>query len=199
MSNSSRILLLLFLFSYTISAWGQALQAGDQAPNFKVKDATGQSIQLSHCQEEKVLLSFFSHIGSPTCHLRLQRLIEDYEELKVNGMAVIAIFESDEETLQAFMVENPVPFPMIADPGLQLYRPYQVGKSLGKVLSSATKKQYHRDRKAGKALLKGKTYLRERASHRICADFMIENGVILEAHYGQYIGDHLPMYRIHQY
>ncbi len=199
MPNPSRILLLLFLFTCTTSAWGQHLQAGDQAPDFKVKDATGKGIQLSHCQEGKVLLSFFSHVGSPTCHLRLQQLIEDYEELQANGIAVIAIFESDEEMVQAFLTENPVPFPIIADTDLQLYTPYKIDKSLGKALSSATKKQYHQDRKAGKALLKGKSYQRKGLGHRICADFMIENGMILEAHYGQYIGDHLPMYRIHQY
>lgn len=199
MPNPSRILLLLFLFTYITSAWGQALQAGDQAPDFKVKDATGQSIQLSHCQQGKVLLSFFRHLGSPTCHFRLQQLIEDYKELKANGIAVIAIFESDEETLQAFLAENPVPFPMIADLNLQLYIPYQVDKSMGKAFSSATKKQYHRDRKAGKAILKGKNYPKTGKGNRISADFIIEKGVILEAHYGQYIGDHLPMYRIHQY
>jgi len=199
MLNSSRMLLLLFLFSFATLTWGQSLQAGDKAPDFKVKTVSGQYIQLSHCQEEKVLLSFFRHLGSPTCHFRLQQLITDYQELQANGITIIAIFESDEKSLQDFLIENPVPFPLIADPHSQLYASYRLEKSLGKALSSMTKTQYQRDRKAGKAILKGKNYPKTGKGNRISADFIIEKGVILEAHYGQYIGDHLPMYRIHQY
>ncbi len=199
MSNPSRMLLLLFFFSFATLTWGQALQAGDKAPDFKVKTVSGQNIQLSHCQEEKVLLSFFRHLGSPTCHFRLQQLIADYKELQANGITIIAVFESDEKSLQDFLIENPVPFPLIADASSQLYTSYSLEKSLGKSLSSLTKKQYKRDRKAGKAILKGKNYPKTGKGNRISADFIIEKGVILEAHYGQYIGDHLPMYRIHQY
>lgn len=199
MFNPSRMLLLLSLFTYTTFTWGQTLQAGDKAPNFEIKAVSGQNIQLAQCQEGKVLLSFFRHLGSPTCHFRLQQLIADYKELQANGFAIIAVFESDEKSLQDFLVENPVPFPLIADADSQLYTSYSLEKSLGKSLSSLTKKQYKRDKKAGKAILKGKNYPKKAKSHRISADFIIEKGVILEAHYGQYIGDHLPMYRIHQY
>lgn len=193
------MMMMLFLFSYATFTWGQTLQAGDQAPDFKVKAVSGEYIQLSRCQEGKVLLSFFRQLGSPTCHFRLQQLIADYKELQANGITIIAVFESDEKPLHDFLVENPVPFPLIADAHSHLYTSYSLEKSLSKALSSITKTQYQRDRKAGKAMLKGKNYPKKAKGHRISADFIIEKGIILEAHYGQYIGDHLPMYRIHQY
>ena len=191
-------LLFLTLLS-SLKLMSQPLQVGTTAPSFERQAVMGQNINLTDYQEQKVLLAFFRYAGCPVCNFRMHELMNEYEQLQERGIAVIAVFESSEEMLQSYLKDTPVPFPVIADPELELYDAYQVNKSLGKMMNTLFKKQPKKDMKAGKALFNGKSYKRDGAQTRIPADFLIEKGVILEAHYGKYVGDHLPMHRLHQY
>lgn len=193
-------LAILFLSILSSSKlMSQALKVGTTAPSFERQAVMGQNVNLADFHDQKVLLAFFRYAGCPVCNFRMHELMNEYEQLQERGIEVIAIFESSKEMLQSYLADTPVPFPVIADPGLELYDAYQVNKSLGKMMNTLFKKQPKKDMKAGKELFKGKTYKRDGAQTRIPADFLIEKGVILEAHYGKYVGDHLPMYRLHQY
>lgn len=188
---------LTLLSSLTLMS--QPLQVGTEAPTFERQAVTGQNIKLEDFQDQKVLLAFFRYAGCPVCNFRMHELINEYEQLQERGIQIVAVFESSNETLQSYLQDTPVPFPVIADPALELYAAYQVNKSFGKMINTLFKKQPKKDMKTGKALFDGKSYKRDGAQTRIPADFLIEKGVIIEAHYGKYVGDHLPMHRLHQY
>ncbi len=190
---------LLLIFFSTPNLMSQSLQAGVNAPSFERQAVMGQNVNLEDFQDQKVLLAFFRYAGCPVCNFRMHELMNEYEQLQERGIEIVAVFESSNETLQSYLKDTPVPFPVIADPELQLYEAYQVNKSLGKMMNTLFKKQPKKDMKAGKVLFNGKSYKRDGAQTRIPADFIIEKGIILEAHYGKYVGDHLPMYRLHQY
>lgn len=177
----------------------QPLQVGAKAPAVERQAVMGQDIDLEDFQDQKVLLAFFRYAGCPVCNFRMHELMNEYEQLQERGIEIIAVFESSNETLRSYLEDTPVPFPVIADPELQLYEAYQVNKSFGKMMNTLFKKQPKKDMKAGKALFNGKSYKRDGSQTRIPADFIIEKGEILEAYYGKYVGDHLPMHRLHQY
>ncbi len=78
---------------------------------------------------------------------------------------------------------------MIPDPDLSLYNLYNIERSSGKMM----KGMFHggiRKMSKGKKLFK-KKIKQDGNSNRIGADFLInEDGQIVHAYYGKYIGDH---------
>lgn len=52
----------------------------------------------------------------------MHELIENHDKLKAQGIQVFGVFESDNATLQDYLKETPVPFPLIGDSKLVLYK-----------------------------------------------------------------------------
>lgn len=187
-----------FLFFITISFFSlgtaQQLKKGDEAPTFTIVDAKGETIQLENYQGKKVFLAFFRYASCPVCNFRMNEIIQNYEAIQLKGYEFIAVFESSNQTLQDYLKETEVPFPIIGDPDLVLYKKYGVQKSFWRMVGSMFNKKTRSNLKEGKVLVKGKNLKRDGNMSRIPADFLIdENGVVTKAYYGTNIGDHLPL------
>ncbi|MNS07806.1 putative peroxiredoxin bcp [compost metagenome] len=185
---------LLLLFQNTITS--QKLKVGEKAPNFEAVDTNGEIIKLSSYKGQKVFIAFFRYAGCPVCNFRIHELIENYDRISSKGYKIIAIYESNNDTLREYIKETPIPFTVIGNPNLRLYKEYRVEKSFWKMLGSAFKKQPKEAMKKGNKQF-SKKYKRDGHLNRIPADFLIdEKGLLTTVHYGKNIGDHLPLSEI---
>lgn len=182
------------LVSIAMELSAQQLNPGSPAPVFERTSVQGKKVSLDQYRGKKLLLAFFRYAGCPVCNFRMHELAEHYSQLQERNIEVIAVFESSNETLQAYLEDTKIPFAVVGDPELVLYQKYGVEKSVGKMLSTMFKKQPKQDMKQGKALFDGKKYKRDGSQTRIPADFVIDpTGKLAQVHYGTYIGDHLPL------
>lgn len=187
---------LLFFVTLSFFSLGiaQQLKKGNNAPTFTVVDAKGATIQLENYRGKKVFLAFFRYASCPVCNFRMHEIIQNYEAIQTKGYVFIAVFESSNSTLQDYLKETEVPFPIIGDPSLELYNKYGVQRSFWRMVGSMFNKKTKGNLKEGKVLVKGKNLKRDGNMSRIPADFIIdENGKIKMAYYGKNISDHLPL------
>ena len=183
----------------TSSLFGQKLKGGDTIANFSFIDISGNQYEYKNFQHKKVVLAFFRFAGCPISNFRIHELKEEYSQFLSDGFEVIVVFESTAETLKDYAVHVNIPFIVIADPELKLYKEFRIEKSLSKSLKTIFKKKSKEDKKKGKKLYGYKKYKKDGAQTRIPAEFILEEGRVLEAYYGSYIGDYLPLYRINQF
>lgn len=192
MIKSITLTITITLLSLTTMA--QKLKEKDKAPDFKMTSAQGALINLDNLKGKTVLLAFFRFAGCPVCNFRMHELMENYESLKAKNIEVVAIFESGNETLKAYLNDSPVAFPVISDSTLVLYKKYSTDKSMFKMMRTMFKKKPKAEMKKGESLFNGKKYKQDGSMTRIPADFIIDKyGFIKIAHYGKFIGDHIPL------
>lgn len=179
---------------HSFSGFSQKIKEGQVAPTFVVVDSKGDTINIEKLKGKKVFLAFFRYASCPVCNFRMNEIIQNYEAIQAKGYEFIAVFESNNATLQQYLTETQVPFPIVGDPDLVLYKKYGVQKSFWRMVGSMFNKKTRSNLKEGKVLVKGKNLKRDGQMSRIPADFLIdENGVITKAYYGTNIGDHLPL------
>jgi peroxiredoxin len=165
------------------------------APAFTAKDVNGKEVNLSDYKGRKVLLTFFRNAGCPVCNLRMHELLARAAAFERKGLTVIAVYESTAQNLRQYTEGQSIPFVMIPDASQQLYSRYAIERSGRKAFASLFHGVMGKAGR-GKKLFRRKT---EQDGHKttIGADFLIdEHGKVAVAHYGRYIGDHLPLNEI---
>jgi len=111
------------------------LKAGDTAPEFEAKDTKGGDVRLSSYTGKKTLLVFFRYAGCPFCNLALDRLLAAYPRLAAHGLSVVAFFQSDRALTERYIMKrHVVPFPVVPDPGREVYGRYGIESSVGAAL-----------------------------------------------------------------
>jgi len=189
-----KFILVTTCIVHSFSAFSQKIKEGQIAPAFLVVDSKGDTINIEKLKGKKVFLAFFRYASCPVCNFRMNEIIQNYEAIQSKGYEFIAVFESNNQTLQQYLTETQVPFPIVGDPDLVLYKKYGVQKSFWRMVGSMFNKKTRSNLKEGKVLVKGKNLKRDGQMSRIPADFLIdENGVVTKAYYGTNIGDHLPL------
>ncbi|MFI5163819.1 MAG: peroxiredoxin family protein [Bacteroidia bacterium] len=170
-------------------------KVGEKIPDLVLADAFGDSIKTSQLKGKKILLTFNRYVSCPLCNFRTHQLLEHYDTLKENGLVIISVYESGKETLTEYTTKEEVPFHMIPDPQLLLYKKFKVQKSWWKTFKGLFN-HYRAKHATGEKLFKS-NYKRDGHLNRIGADFLIdENGIIRSAYYGKFVGDHLPVEEI---
>lgn len=193
MSIKYSLIFTIILMLFQNTAISQKLKVGDKAPHFKATDTSGDTIHLDQYRGQKIFGAFFRYAGCPVCNFRVHELIENYDIILSKGYKIIAIYESDNRTLKDYLSGTQVPFSIIGDPNLNLYKMYRVEKSIWKMMVYAFKKQPTSAMKKGNKLF-AKKHKRDGNLTRIPADFIVdENGILKVVHYGTNIGDHLPL------
>lgn len=196
---SSTGLFYLFSFLFAINAtfsWAQesdrTLYNGQFAPEFSVKDVDGKYHSIEQYKGKKILLSFYRYAACPVCNTRFHELENEHEFFQKNGIILLSVYESSAETLKEFIDTNHFYQTLIADPSGILYKLYGVEISKGKVVKGMTNGALQKSN-AGKKLFT-KKLKKDGNSNRIPADFLIdENGNIINAYYGKYLGDRMPV------
>lgn len=173
----------------------QKLTEGNLAPDFSAKDSNGDLITLSSFKGKKVLLSFYRNVGCPVCNFRFHELQKESAFLKENNIVLISIYESTQENLRKYLMDDRFYSIMISDNEEQLYTLYKVDRSYGKIIRGMINGAIGKLNQ-GKKLFK-KPISQDGNTNRIGADFLMdENRKIIISHYHKYLGDDLPFQRI---
>lgn len=168
------------------------LAPGDRVPAFTATSLAGRTVTSAALSSEqdgrKILLSFRRYAACPVCNQHLATFrVRAEAELGSRGIEMLTVFHSPVERLRRYFDPEELPFEVLVDPEFVLYDAFGVaprrlaGLHPGSVIAVAS------------ALLNGQPV---RASaeidgtdHMVPANFMIENGRIVAAHYGKHLGD----------
>lgn len=167
------------------------LKAQDKAPRLRMTDVEGNVVILG-AGPRRSLLCFFGDAACAFCNVYIYELIEHYEQLASSGLDAIVLYNATQESVWRFVSGRPRPFAVIADPTSIAYDAYHVERSFrGKLKGMVTRIPTFLKglRMVGAAGLNANTVMP--------ADFLIdEHGSIVEAHYGEDLGDHIPFQRV---
>jgi peroxiredoxin len=104
---------------------GRALQEGDPAPNFRLPNAQGGSIELKALLElGPVVLTFYRGQWCPYCNLELrayQRLLPQLQALRAN---LVAVSPQTPDNSLSTAEKNELAYPVLSDVGLHVTRAY---------------------------------------------------------------------------
>lgn len=112
------------------------LNIGDRAPNFTLKDKSGNEISLSDFIGKRVVLYFYPKDNTPGCTRQACAFAGAYEEFKNRGVEVIGISRDSIASHVKFAEKYNLPFVLLSDPELeaiQAYGVWQEKKMYGKL------------------------------------------------------------------
>lgn len=92
-----------------------ALNAGDKAPLFTVKDQDGKGVSLADFKGRKVVLYFYPKDMTPGCTSEACNLRDHYRYLLKAGYEVLGISTDNEKSHQKFIQKEKLPFRLLAD------------------------------------------------------------------------------------
>lgn len=100
------------------------LKKGDAAPFFSAKDQNGNDLNLNQFRGKKLVIYFYPKDDTPGCTKEACNLRDHYNELLSNGFAVVGISPDSEASHKKFAGKYGLPFPLIADPSLEIIKAY---------------------------------------------------------------------------
>ena len=103
----------------------QAIQTGDQAPDFSLPAADGGLRQLSSLLENgPVVLSFYRGGWCPFCNLEFRALMEHLPQIRAAGGSLIGISPETPDTSRATVEKHQLEFEVLSDSGNHTARDY---------------------------------------------------------------------------
>ena len=95
------------------------LEADDQRrqeADFTLTDLQGKTWSLRQLKGKVVLVNFWA-TWCPPCRKEMPDLDAIYKELQSKGLVILAISDEDRATVEPFLAEHPVSYPILLDPG----------------------------------------------------------------------------------
>ena len=165
------------------------LSIGDPAPKFERQPVFGLPVQVP--SKQPLLLCFVRSLSSPLTRERMAQLQLRHGDFDVQGIRVAAITDSKPEVAQDFVPRYHVLFPVVCDPEQRLFEAWGVGGH-NPVLGRLRGLGVANVRGAFRALKHGVGPI-ERRQLRLPAQFLIQDGKILAAHYAQSVGEDMGL------
>ena len=103
---------------------GTKLRIGDEAPDFVLPAAGGETFSLSSLHGRKVVLFFYPMDESPGCTIEARGFRDHYDEFVAAGAEVVGINSGELASHQRFAEHHSLPFPVLSDPGNKVRRLY---------------------------------------------------------------------------
>lgn len=100
------------------------LKKGDVAPQFSGIDQNGNEVNLRQFSGKKLVLYFYPKDDTPGCTKEACNLRDNYQELIGKGFAVVGVSPDNETSHKKFAGKFNLPFPLIADPDLEIIKAY---------------------------------------------------------------------------
>ncbi len=95
----------------------RALKAGDQAPEFILKDPEGQTVSSAELlRQGPLVLTFYRGVWCPYCNLELQALQAAWPDIRAAGANVVAISPQAAANSRKSVRQNGLDFPILSDP-----------------------------------------------------------------------------------
>lgn len=93
-----------------------AVEQGDQAPDFELRDSTGQPVRLSDYRGKKaVVLMFYPFAFTRTCTSELCSIRDRLEDFRNDDVETLAVSVDSPPVLRAFGAAEGLEFPLLAD------------------------------------------------------------------------------------
>jgi peroxiredoxin len=93
-----------------------AIQQGDEAPDFELRDSTGQPVRLSDYRGKKaVVLVFYPFAFSGICTGELCTIRDRLESFSNEDVETLAVSVDAPPALKAFAAKEGLDFPLLAD------------------------------------------------------------------------------------
>lgn len=164
------------------------LKPGVAAPNFTTKSLDGSEISIAAMRGKKIWLAFYRYAGCPLCNLYLSEISHKTEQLRKDGLQMIAVFESTPDMFPDNVRNLPYTRYLISDPKKDLYFLYEVETRLGAALHPGAILKWI-EATAGKGFSQP---MPDGALGTVPAHFLInEEGILTRVKYGNHIGDHI--------
>ena len=92
------------------------VERGEQAPDFELRDSTGQPVRLSDYRGKKaVVLVFFPFAFSGICTSELCSIRDRIEQFRNDDVETLAVSIDAPPALKAFAAKEGLDFPLLAD------------------------------------------------------------------------------------
>jgi peroxiredoxin len=125
---------------------GRALQEGDRAPNFRLPNAQGGSVELyAVLKRGPVVLAFYRGQWCPYCNLELRAYQNVLPRLQALGASLIAVSPQTPDNSLSTAERNELSYPVLSDVGLHLARAYGVAFELPTELVELYQRQWNND------------------------------------------------------
>lgn len=168
------------------------IEKGAIAPSFEAMTSAGETLSLADYKGKKVWLAFYRYASCPLCNYRMHELLQRHREFEQAGIQMVAVFHSPPGQIERYVGKQNPPFPIVADPKMELYRLYGVKPN---ILGLFAMRNFSI---AIKALFLGYfSRIPDRMPHVVPADFLIDpEGLVYDAFYGAAVSDHIPFPRV---
>jgi peroxiredoxin Q/BCP len=103
-----------------------ALQIGDSAPAFNIKDQNGNPVQLADFKGKKLVIYFYPKDNTPGCTAQACNLRDNYDLLLKQGYHVLGVSTDNEKSHQKFITKFELPFPLLADVNQEMVNQFGV-------------------------------------------------------------------------
>ena len=102
----------------------QSLRVGGEAPDFRLKNLHGETLDLDDAQGKIVILNFWATWCGP-CRVEMPHFQALHENR--DDVAVMAVnFDESPEKVEAFVTELDLTFDILLDPGAKVQEQYQI-------------------------------------------------------------------------
>jgi peroxiredoxin len=130
----------------TAEVLGRALQEGDRAPNFRLPNAQGGSVELNAVLKRgPVVLAFYRGQWCPYCNLELRAYQKVLPQLQALGASLIAVSPQTQDNSLSTAERNELAYPVLSDVGLHVARAYGVAFDLPTELVELYQRQWNND------------------------------------------------------
>ena len=104
-----------------------ALKVGDVAPNFKLKIALGETVDLyEYLKKGKVVLTWYRGGWCPYCNITLQQLQQELPNFKTNGARLIALTPELPDKSLSTSEKHDLKFEVLSDVGNKVAKEYGI-------------------------------------------------------------------------
>jgi thioredoxin-dependent peroxiredoxin len=97
-----------------------AVQEGSKAPDFSLKDQSGNTVRLSNFQGKHVVLYFYPKDNTPGCTREACDFRDESTSLQKAGAVVLGVSPDSEQSHQKFAGKFGLKFPLLVDEGHKL-------------------------------------------------------------------------------
>jgi thioredoxin-dependent peroxiredoxin len=102
------------------------LTAGDDVPDFSLKNAEGTIVKKSDLKGKKYIIYFYPKDFTPGCTIEAEEFSRDYKKFKSAGIEIVGISPDDEESHKKFGEKMKVPFILLSDTEKEIAKKFGV-------------------------------------------------------------------------
>ncbi len=102
------------------------LEIGTTAPEFTLPDQNGEMHSLSDYKGQKVILYFYPKDMTGGCTAQACNFRDRYPQIREKGAVILGVSKDGVESHKKFEEKHGLPFPLLADEGLDVITAYDV-------------------------------------------------------------------------